>query len=81
MERVMVINLRKYLIEAPRVKRANRLIRILREKIQKNFKGCRILIDKSVNEEIWKRGAKKPPAKLKLKVKKSDDVVKVEVMA
>ncbi|MEM5870162.1 MAG: 50S ribosomal protein L31e [Candidatus Aenigmatarchaeota archaeon] len=78
-ERILTLNLRKELEKTRRVKKAKRVVTLLRNKIQKMFKGFDVKIDKSVNEEIWKKGAKKPPAKLKLRIKKEEKVVKVEL--
>ncbi|MEM5829450.1 MAG: 50S ribosomal protein L31e [Candidatus Aenigmatarchaeota archaeon] len=78
-ERFLTINLRKELKKSRRVKRANRLVKLIREKVGKMFKGLEVKIDKSVNEEIWKHGAKKPPTRLRLKVKKEEKSVRVEL--
>jgi large subunit ribosomal protein L31e len=78
-EKFLTINLRKELAKARRVKKANRIMTLVREKIQKMFKGLEVKIDKSVNQEVWKRGAKNPPAKLRLKLVKDEKSVKVEL--
>jgi large subunit ribosomal protein L31e len=78
-EKFLTLNLRKELAKTRRVKKARRVVSLVREKVQKMFKGLEIKIDKSLNEEIWRRGAKKPPAKLKLKLIKDEKSVKVEV--
>jgi large subunit ribosomal protein L31e len=78
-ERFLTLNLRKELAKARRVKKANKIVSLVREKVQKIFKGLEVKIDKSLNEEIWKRGAKKPPAKLKLKLIKDEKSVRVEM--
>ncbi|MEM5879175.1 MAG: 50S ribosomal protein L31e [Candidatus Aenigmatarchaeota archaeon] len=78
-EKILTLNLRKELAKARRVKKANRITALLKKKIQRMFKGLDVKIDKGVNEEIWKRGAKKPPAKFKLKLKKDEKTVKVEL--
>jgi ribosomal protein L31E len=78
-EKFLTINLRKELAKARRVKKANRIMTLVREKIQKMFKGLEVKIDKSVNQEVWKRGAKNPLAKLRLKLVKDEKSVKVEL--
>ncbi|MEM5772969.1 MAG: 50S ribosomal protein L31e [Candidatus Aenigmatarchaeota archaeon] len=78
-EKFLTLNLRKELTKARRVKKANKVAALVREKVQKMFKGLEVKIDKSVNEEIWKRGAKNPPAKLKLKLVKEEKSVRVEL--
>ena len=78
-ERFLTLNLRKELAKTRRVKKARKIVSLVREKVQKMFKGLEVKIDKSLNEEIWKRGAKKPPAKLRLKLIKNEKSVKVEI--
>ncbi|MEM5766326.1 MAG: 50S ribosomal protein L31e [Candidatus Aenigmatarchaeota archaeon] len=78
-EKFLTLNLKKELTKVRRVEKAKRLMNLVREKVQKMFKGLEVKIDKSVNEEIWKHGAKKPPAKLKLKLIKEEKSVKVEL--
>jgi large subunit ribosomal protein L31e len=78
-EKFLTLNLRKELVKTRRVKKAKRIVSLVREKVQKMFKGLEVKIDKSVNEEIWKMGAKKPPAKLKLKLIKEEKSVRVEM--
>lgn len=75
-ERMIVLNLREDLVKAGRRKRGNRLVRILRESAQKNFKDQKIIVDKAVNDEVWKN----LPTRLKLKLTKVDEkTVKVEL--
>jgi large subunit ribosomal protein L31e len=78
-EKFLTLNLRKELVKARRIKKAERIVSLVREKVQKIFKEKEVKIDKSVNEEIWRRGIKKPPAKLKLKLTVDEKVVKVEL--
>jgi len=78
-EKIVTINLRKEIKKARRVKKAKAAISALRRKIEKMFKGFEVKIDKSVNEEIWKRGAKKPVSKIRVKLIKDEKSVKVEL--
>src|SRR3989344_7697407 len=39
----------------------------------------KIKLDKYVNEELWFRGIKNPPAKIKVKAVKEKDIVRVEL--
>jgi large subunit ribosomal protein L31e len=78
-EKFLTLNLRKELAKTRRVKKANRVVSLVRKKVQKMFKGLEVKIDKSVNEEIWKKGAKKPKTKLKLKLVKEEKSVRVEM--
>jgi large subunit ribosomal protein L31e len=78
-EKFLTINLRKELTKARRVKKACRAMTLLREKIQKMFKGLDVKISKEVNQEVWKLGAKKPKTKLRLKLIKDEKSVRVEL--
>jgi len=79
-EKILTLNMRKDLAKTRRGRKANKVISVLRERIQKIFKEQRIVIDKTVNDKVWKSGMKNPPAKLKLKVTKVDDeTVRVEL--
>jgi ribosomal protein L31E len=48
---------------ASRNSRAKRAVKILREKLE-NQEGEEVTISSEVNQEIWSRGASKPPAKI-----------------
>ena len=63
-----------------RVKRTKWLIKRLREKIKKITKSENILISSELNEEVWKRGAKKPPRKIRVKISEEKDKIKVELI-
>lgn len=52
---------------ASRNKRAGRAINILKEFIEKHV-GSDFKISKNINEEIWKRGANKPPKSITVEV-------------
>lgn len=79
-EKIVTINLRKDIVKARRVKKASIAISVLRKKIEKMFKGMEVKIGKSVNEEIWKKGAKKPIGKIKVKLIKDEKIVRVELV-
>jgi large subunit ribosomal protein L31e len=78
-ERILILNLRKDLSKTRRGRKAGSLARILRRKVQKIFKDQRIVIDRAVNEEVWRRGMKKPLTRLKLKIVKDEKTVRVEL--
>jgi len=79
-EKILTLNMRKEMSKGPRYRKINRLISTLRKKIQKMYKDQKIIIDKTVNEEIWKRGTINPPASLKLKIITVDEkTVRVEM--
>lgn len=83
-EREYVIPLRSKCKRVPRYKKTNKAIKTIREFLVRHMKIrdrdlSKIKIDKYLNEEIWFRGIKKPPAKIKVKVIKEGEIVKVEL--
>lgn len=84
LEREYVIPLRKQLNKVPRYKKANKAIKTIKEFLVRHMKIRdgdlkKIKIDKYLNEEIWFRGIRKPPNKIKVKVIKENDIVRVEL--
>ena len=88
-----VVNERSYMIplmkewnKVPRYKRAKKSIRAIREFVAKHMKVYdrdlnKIKIDRFLNEEVWFRGIKHPPKKIKVKaVKDSSGIVRVELV-
>jgi large subunit ribosomal protein L31e len=71
-ERVYVVPLRRAKLAA-RYKRTPRAVRILREFIARHMKSENIKIDTSLNERLWSRGARKPPARIRVRAIKQDD--------
>jgi len=83
-EREYVIPLRTYWKRVPRYKRANRAIKGIKEFLVQHMKMRdrdlnKIKLDKFLNEQIWVRGIKKPPVKIKVKAIKQDNIVRVEL--
>lgn len=85
LEREYVIPLRNKWKRVPRYKRANKAIKAIKEFLAKHMRVenrdlKKIKIDTYLNEEVWFRGIKKPPAKIKIKAtKKENGDVKVEL--
>jgi len=84
LEREYVIPLRNKWKRVPRYKRANKAIKAIKEFLAKHMKIRdrdlkKIKIDTYLNEEIWFRGIKKPPARIKIKAVKEGDIVKAEL--
>jgi large subunit ribosomal protein L31e len=84
LEREYVIPLRSKWNRVPRYKRANKAIKSIKEFLVRHMKIRdrdlkKIKIDKYLNEEVWFRGIKKPPARIKVKAIKEKDIVKVEL--
>ncbi len=79
LSRVYTINLSKVWL-APRIRRTKRAINMIREFAQRHMKSDDVKIDRSLNEVMWKRGIRKPPRKIRVKmVKDEDDVVTVSL--
>ncbi len=68
MERVYTIPLRKA-YRAPRPRRSEKAIKVIREFLERHTKPSVLKIDPSINEEVWKRGIEKPPRRIKVTVK------------
>jgi len=80
-EKIVTLNLRKEIKKVPRWKRSKIAVKLLREKIKRISKAEEVKIDSLVNKKIWSEGIKKPPAKLRLKIVKTDEkTVKVELV-
>jgi large subunit ribosomal protein L31e len=85
LEREYIVPLRKECMKVPNYKRAGRAVKAIKKFLTKHMKIYdrdldKIKIDRYLNEEIWFRGAKKPPAKIKVKAIKYDNgEVKVEL--
>ena len=85
-ERIYIIPLMKEWNKVPRYKRAKKSIRAIREFVAKHMKIYdrdlnKIKIDRFLNEEVWFRGIKHPPKKIKVKaIKDSVGIVRVELV-
>lgn len=85
-EREYIVPLRKGWLKVPKHKRANKAIKTLKEFIARHMKIYdrdlrKIKVEQILNNEIRFRGMKKPPTKIKVKVKKFDNnIVRVELV-
>jgi len=84
LEREYIIPLRNKWKRVPRYKKANKAVKAVKEFIVKHMKIRdgdlnKVKVDTYLNEEIWFRGIRKPPAKIKVKAIKEGDIVKVEL--
>ncbi len=71
LERIYTIPLRKAWVK-PRVKRAKGAVAIVRKFLLRHMKSgdiraVEVKIDPSLNELIWRRGAKKPPRRVRVR--------------
>jgi len=84
LEREYTIPLRREWAKVPRYKRTNKAIKAIKEFLVKHMKIRdrdlkKIKLDKYLNEQIWFRGIKKPPARIKVKAIKEGEIIKVEL--
>ena len=85
LERKYIIPLRRSWQNVPRYKRANKAVKTIREFIARHMKVRDdiklVRLSKFLNQAVWSRGIKKPPAKIEVKaVKYSDGKVEVEAV-
>jgi large subunit ribosomal protein L31e len=83
-EREYIINLRKDIAKVPNYKKTPKAVKSLKEFIARHMRiperdVKKVKIDKWLNRELWFRGIKNPPTKLKVKAKYSGDNVIVEL--
>ncbi len=72
LERVHTINLGKVLL-SPNNQRAKRAINMVKEYARRHMKTEEIKIEEGVNHQIWKRGIKHPPRKIRVRMTKTDE--------
>jgi large subunit ribosomal protein L31e len=82
LEREYIIPLRKSTNKVPSYKKANKAVKTIKEFLARHMKVAdrdldNVRIDKYLNEMIWHRGIKHPPAKIKVKAIKEDGIVRV----
>lgn len=73
-ERVITVPLRDVLAEAKH-KRADKAMSIVRGHLAKQFAvdESDVRLDPSINEEVWSRGRKKPPRKLRVRAARFEE--------
>ncbi len=68
--------------EAPPYRRSKVAIRIIREFATRHMKATEVSISEEVNEEIWARGIKSPPRRIRVDMKRDEDgIVSVKLPA
>ncbi len=77
-EREYVIPLRRAFIKVAKYRRAGRAVKAIKIFVAKHMKvqdrdTSKIKLDKYLNNEIWFRGVKNPPSKVKVKVIKNEE--------
>ena len=84
LEREYIVPLKRGVLNVPHYRRAKKAVRVLKEFMVRHM-GVRdrdlrkVKIDINLNNEIWFRGIKKPMNKIKVKAKKIDGIVYVEL--
>jgi len=58
---------------APRYRRAEKAITVLRMFVKRHMKPEGVIIDTTVNEAIWKHGITNPPRKIRVKLSKDSE--------
>ena len=61
--------------EAPPYRRTKIAIRLIREFATRHMKASEVKIKEEVNKQIWARGIKKPPRRIKLEMERDEDGV------
>jgi large subunit ribosomal protein L31e len=84
-EREYTIPLRHRWNIVPTYKRANKAVKTIKEFLVRHMKIRdrdldKIKLDKYLNETIWSRGIKHPPARIKVRAVKEGDIVRVEAV-
>jgi len=72
LERVYTINLGKVLL-SPDNRRAKRAINMIREFARHHMKIENVKIDEELSHQIWKRGIRHPPRKIRVRMTKTDE--------
>ncbi len=79
-ERIYTIPLRD-VKKAPRWKRSNRAIALIRDFLIRHTKAEYVIIENALNEKIWERGSQKPPSRVRVRVKREEpDTVRAELV-
>ena len=83
MEKEFVIPLKREWSKVADYKRSRRAVITIKEFIAKHMKVPnrdieKVKLDSYLNNEVWSRGARTPPIKIKVRAKKEGDIVKVE---
>ncbi|MBS3091566.1 50S ribosomal protein L31e [Candidatus Pacearchaeota archaeon] len=85
LEREYIIPLRKEWLKAPMYERTGKAIKAIKKFIAKHMKVLdrdvnNVRLDVYSNNELWFRGRANPPAKVKVRAVKEDNIVRVELV-
>src|SRR3989344_3229155 len=84
-EREFIVPLRRQIMKVQRHKRTPKAIKALKQFIAKHMKVPnrdlnKIKLDGFLNEELWYRGIKNPPTKIKVNAKRDGEYIKVTLV-
>lgn len=88
-EREYIIPLREEWLKVPEFKRVPKAVKAIKQFLVRHMKIYdkdlrKIKLDRYLNQELWHRGIRNPPAKIKVRVKKmkieGEDIVRVELV-
>ncbi len=79
-EKIYDVPLRRYFTESGRRKKAPHAIKGVRDFISKKARSNNIVIGEDINRTIWARGVSKPPAKIRIRVRKDGDKAIAELV-
>ena len=80
LERTYIIPIRKNVIRRAKYKRAKRAVNIIKEFLERHMSSADVKLGNMINRELWKRGIKNPPGKIKVVAIKDDKgTVKAEL--
>ena len=71
-ERIYTVPLGRAWI-APRYRRAEKAVSVLRAFVKRHMKPASVIIDTEVNEAIWRRGIQNPPRRIRVRLSKDED--------
>ena len=75
LERIYTIPLRREFIKVPNYKKTSKAVKAVRKFLQKHMKCEDVRIGKHLNLELWKRGRKNPPPRIKVKAIKDTEKI------
>jgi large subunit ribosomal protein L31e len=75
MERIYTIPLRRKTVKTVKYKRSSKAIKLVKEFLKKHMKSEEVKLSKELNEYVWAKGIKNPPARVKVKAVKDESGV------
>jgi large subunit ribosomal protein L31e len=84
LEREYIIPLSRQVMKVPIYRRAKKAVKTIKEFLAKHMKTenrdiTKVKLNKYLNQEVWFRGIKHPPRKIRVKVKKINGIVFAEL--